>query len=124
MLAAMSGFDAYIGNDSGPTHLAASQGLPTLCICSGTNDPVQWAPLGPAAVTIQRRMSCSPCYLRDREDCPYGVACLEGLSVDEVWEALGSLLPTRQPGPVDASLQARAQVLHRRRHSFLSMENR
>jgi heptosyltransferase-3 len=93
LLPALAEFDLYVGNDSGPTHLAASLGLPTLCICSGTNDPLQWAPLGPAALTIQRRVSCSPCYLRDREDCPYGIACLEELSVDEVWGAVLSLIP-------------------------------
>jgi ADP-heptose:LPS heptosyltransferase len=88
LLAVLPRFDLFVGNDSGPTHLAAAQGGPTLCIGSGTNDPLQWAPLGPSALTIHRRMACSPCHLRERDECPFDVACLRDLSVEEVWEAL------------------------------------
>lgn len=35
----------FIGNDSGPTHLAAAVDLPTLALF-GPTDPVSWAPLG------------------------------------------------------------------------------
>jgi|GEM_PF-1496176 len=94
LAAAFRHFDLFIGNDSGPTHLAAGTGMPTLCICSGTIDPIQWAPLGPAALVVYRLMTCSPCYLRDREECPFEVACLRELGVAEVWEAaLRTLLP-------------------------------
>jgi ADP-heptose:LPS heptosyltransferase len=97
LLAALARFDLFVGNDSGPTHMAAALGLPTLCICSGTVDPTQWAPLGPAALTIHRRLLCSPCYLRNREECPFGVACLRDLAVEDVWEAaLRALLPRWQ----------------------------
>ncbi len=37
--------DLYIGNDSGPTHLAAALHRPTVALFSGTN-PTVWAPLG------------------------------------------------------------------------------
>ena len=36
---------AYVGNDSGPTHLAAMLGLPTLALF-GPTDPALWAPRG------------------------------------------------------------------------------
>jgi len=36
--------DYYIGNDSGPAHLAAAQGLECLLIVSGTSDPQIWKP--------------------------------------------------------------------------------
>jgi ADP-heptose:LPS heptosyltransferase len=94
LVAALQKFDLFIGNDSGPTHMAAALGLPTLCVCSGTIHPSQWAPVGPAALAIQRQMLCSPCYLRDQEECPFGVACLQELPVEAVWEAtLRVLLP-------------------------------
>jgi len=118
LLAAFSRFDMYIGNDSGPTHLAAALGLPALCICSGTIDPIQWAPLGPAALTIQRRLSCSPCYLRNRQECPYGVACLTELPVEDVWEAmlrvipgewLKTMKPTKGPQQVEKHIMKVAQ---------------
>ena len=40
----------YIGNDSGPTHLAAAVGTPVLALF-GPSDPAVWAPRGPC-VTI------------------------------------------------------------------------
>ena len=49
---------AYLGNDSGPSHLAAALGTPTLALFGPTN-PRQFAPVGPkvsvlAAETIER----------------------------------------------------------------------
>lgn len=41
----MSGFDLYLGNDSGMTHLAAALGLKTIAIFAAT-DPRIWRPLG------------------------------------------------------------------------------
>ncbi|MEM9882236.1 MAG: glycosyltransferase family 9 protein [Planctomycetota bacterium] len=38
---------AYVGNDAGPTHLAAQLGLPTLALF-GPTDPETWSPRGPA----------------------------------------------------------------------------
>jgi ADP-heptose:LPS heptosyltransferase len=36
----------FIGNDSGPSHLAGIIGVPTLTLF-GPSDPVRWRPLGP-----------------------------------------------------------------------------
>ncbi len=46
LLDALTGTSAYLGHDSGPTHLAAIIGLPTLALF-GPTDPAVWAPLGP-----------------------------------------------------------------------------
>lgn len=43
----------YLGNDSGPTHLAALLGLPTLALFGRDND-VAWRPLGPGVRIIKR----------------------------------------------------------------------
>lgn len=37
---------AAVGNDSGPTHLAAATGCPTVAVF-GPTDPAAWAPVGP-----------------------------------------------------------------------------
>lgn len=37
----------FLGNDSGPTHLAAQLGVPTLALF-GPTEPAVWSPLGPA----------------------------------------------------------------------------
>ncbi|MCB9884882.1 MAG: hypothetical protein H6838_05280 [Planctomycetes bacterium] len=38
--------DAFVGNDSGATHLAAMLGVPTVAVF-GPTDPEVWAPVGP-----------------------------------------------------------------------------
>ena len=69
----------YVGNDSGPKHLAAAMGVPTIGVHSGVVDPGEWAPLGERGVALYRNMSCAPCYLSKAEDCPRGLACLRML---------------------------------------------
>ena len=86
-IALLKRFEFFIGNDSGPTHMAAASGIPTLGVYAATIDASQWGPLGPQAAVIQKKMHCSPCYLAKKPDCPYGIACLEEISVEEVWEA-------------------------------------
>ena len=67
----------YIGNDSGPKHIAAAMGVPTIGVHSGVVDPGEWAPMGERAVALYRNMSCAPCYLSKAEDCPRGLACIK-----------------------------------------------
>ncbi len=38
--------DLFIGNDSGPAHLAVTQGIPVIIIWSETNAPEEWGPWG------------------------------------------------------------------------------
>jgi ADP-heptose:LPS heptosyltransferase len=82
----------YIGNDSGPKHVAAAVGVPTIGIHSGVVDPVEWGPIGPNAVALRRNMTCSPCYLAKAEDCPRALACLRSLEPNLVHETADLLL--------------------------------
>lgn len=45
---------AVVGNDTGPTHLAAAVGAPTLALFSGQTNPVWSAPRGPKTTVLQR----------------------------------------------------------------------
>jgi len=47
----LAGARAYIGNDSGVTHLAAAVGCPTVAIF-GPTDPTVWAPIGPTVAVV------------------------------------------------------------------------
>ena len=42
----------YIGNDSGPTHIASAINIPVICIFQGVNDPVICRPLGDSAFVV------------------------------------------------------------------------
>ena len=74
----------FIGNDSGPKHIAAGIGVPTIGIHSGVVDAREWGPMGELAFAVQRDMTCSPCYLANYEDCYRGLACLKGLDVSHL----------------------------------------
>ncbi len=82
----------FVGNNSGPQHLAGSLGMPTIGIHSGVVDAGEWAPLGPQAVAMRRRMICGPCYLEFASDCPRNLACLTGLRPRDVLAACRRML--------------------------------
>jgi ADP-heptose:LPS heptosyltransferase/GT2 family glycosyltransferase len=82
----------FVGNNSGPQHLAAGLGVSTVGIHSGVVDAREWGPLGPRAVALRRDMSCSPCYLERAADCPRQLACLEQLPVAAVYSQCRQML--------------------------------
>jgi ADP-heptose:LPS heptosyltransferase len=77
----LSQASGFIGNLSGPAHLAAALGVPTVTLMSGHSLPVEWAPLGNSLV-IRADVPCAPCHQRT---CPvYGLACLTALTPERV----------------------------------------
>ncbi len=87
------GCDLFIGNNSGPQHLAASCGVPTIGIHSGVVDARQWGAIGPAAIAVQRRMVCSPCYIAARAECPRDMECLTGITPEAIFALAQTMLP-------------------------------
>ena len=67
----------FIGNDSGPAHLAEAMGTPSVTLF-GPADPRRWAPLDQVTHRVVRRpVACSPCpYM----DCPIDHRCLRGIT--------------------------------------------
>lgn len=53
LMALLAGAAAYLGNDAGPTHLAAALGAPTVAVF-GPTDPACWAPRGRGPVAVVR----------------------------------------------------------------------
>jgi heptosyltransferase-2 len=72
----------FLGNDSGPGHIAAITGIPTLTLF-GPQLYEWFAPLHPAAVSVEGR-ACpyKPCSDYCRFSRPF---CLEDVDADEVW---------------------------------------
>lgn len=84
-----------VSNDSGPMHLAAALGAPTLGLF-GPETPVMYAPLGREVRSLYRPTPCSPCInVHDNKvaSCIYGrPECLVNITVDEAHEVLRELL--------------------------------
>ena len=83
---------AYVGNDSGVSHLAAALGVPTVAVF-GPTDPNVWAPRGPSVHTVRGSAPCAPCNPRERRACARS-RCLEAIStygvVDVLWNVLSA----------------------------------
>jgi heptosyltransferase II len=77
-----------ITNDSGPMHIAAALGIPTVAVFGSTDERVT-GPYGPRARIVKYPVECSPCLLRD---CPIDHRCMNGVTVDDVCNAARKLI--------------------------------
>jgi len=82
----------FIGNCSGPGHLAAICGVPTFTLY-GPSLPEWWAPMHPAAEIFEGR-ACpyKPCSDYCRYATPF---CLWSVPVDEVWPRVEKFIEAR-----------------------------
>jgi ADP-heptose:LPS heptosyltransferase len=87
LLAVTGACDLFVGNNSGPLHLAAALGVPTLSVM-GPTDPVRFAPRGDVAVVLRLALACSPC---QRGRC-WHHTCLRGLDAPSVADRAIDLL--------------------------------
>ncbi|GAB6062997.1 glycosyltransferase family 9 protein [Deferrisoma palaeochoriense] len=69
LLGILAGAALYLGNDAGPTHLAAALGVPTVAAFGPTN-PGLWRPLGPRVRVVRTGASCAPCTAGGPIGCP------------------------------------------------------
>ncbi len=74
----------FVGNDSGATHVAAAVGIPVVAVF-GPTDPGGSHPLTPRLSIVQRKVACSPCFLRH---CPIDHRCMKFLETEMVLEAV------------------------------------
>ena len=81
---------ALITNDSGPMHIAAAMGTPSIALF-GPETPEHYGPLGDRHQVLYKRLLCSPClspFDGKLFPCPFKVQCLRLISVDEVMKAV------------------------------------
>ena len=89
LLALLKKVDMYIGGDTGVMHLAAFAGTPVVAIF-GPTDALINGPYGPHCRVVRRELPCSPC---KNKECR-ARACLDGISVDEVLDAVRTMRET------------------------------
>ena len=80
--------------DSGPMHIAAAVGTPTIALF-GPTDPVRHKPYGAGHTVIEKPVVCRPCYRRTchRQDAPH--LCMTEIDTTEVVKALATHLHQR-----------------------------
>ncbi len=87
--------ELFVGNNSGPLHIASALGLPTVSVMGPTN-PARFAPRGPADRTLRRDLPCSPC---GRGRC-WHHTCLRAIEPEELLaeaeEAIRALRPREE----------------------------
>lgn len=75
----------FIGNDSGPMHLAAAVGTQTIGLY-GPGDPKRFGPVGDKCQTIQKKSDCPPCL---GTTCRFGPeGCMSKIHVTDVIQTL------------------------------------
>ena len=80
--------DLIVTNDTGPAHIGAALGRPTIVIFGPTN-PLTTRPFAPEAVVLRHPPECAPCMLRD---CPIDHRCMTAITIDEVFDRAHTLL--------------------------------
>jgi heptosyltransferase-2 len=83
---------AVLAMDSGPMHVAAAVGAPTVGIFALQSDePDRWAPQGPRVAVVRPTYPCPPSHRK--ETCP-DFACVRELDTAGILAALDGLLAT------------------------------
>lgn len=100
LAAVLSRCALLVCNDSGPLHLAAAAGVPTVSLFGPTR-PQKWAPRGDRHVALRAVEHCPDCLpWHPRARCAHNRACMRAISVDRVHDAAMRLL--RPPAALPA----------------------
>lgn len=84
--------DVFVGNDSGPKHLASLRGSPVVSVQSAR---VGWNEWGQehTGLIISRKVPCAGCQLVfDSDECGQDFACIARITPEEVFDAVGKVL--------------------------------
>jgi heptosyltransferase II len=81
----------FVGLDSGPAHIAAACDVPSV-ILYGATDPDKWAATEGQCRVVRRRVPCAPCAIFGYHKPCNSVACIRGITTDDVLDAIASVL--------------------------------
>lgn len=77
-----------LANNSGVAHLAASLGVPTVCVFCASHSPLEWGPRGPKVAVLTTKPSCAPCGSDQMSDCAFGRRCFVDLDPQFVFRQM------------------------------------
>ena len=89
-----------VTNDSGPVHFACLTQVKTVALF-GPETPALFGPLAPSAIALTAALPCSPCVSaqNSRQSLCRDNVCMRAITVETVYAAVASLLPTPTAGP-------------------------
>ncbi len=90
LIALISECDVFVGNDSGPMHIAYAVGTPLVAIF-GSTSPELTGPAGKGSAVIKPEVSCSPCFGRTCRN--NDMRCMYELTSDNVYLEVKRILP-------------------------------
>ncbi len=82
---------ALVTTDTGPLHLAAAAGTPTVALFGPTN-PGKWNPRGEQHAVVKKEISCWPCNFHH---CKKGYQCMKLIEIDDILEGMDNVLAER-----------------------------
>lgn len=83
--------DLVVGGDTGPVHLAAAVGTPTVSLYR-SSDGSESGPRGDMHVIVQSPLPCTRCF---KTSCPRDAECRSSITVDAMFAGVSRLLPAR-----------------------------
>ncbi len=94
LAALIAGAKLFVGNDSGPAHMAAALKVPAV-VLFGPASSVRWRPWRARAEVVQNYFPCNPCsmYTCDAFDEP---ECIRSITVSQVMLAIERVLTPRE----------------------------
>ncbi len=104
--------DVLVTNDSGPAHFASLTPIHTVTLF-GPETPLLFAAVTPRNTPITAGLPCSPCVsaLNNRQSACRDNACMQRITVDEVFEAVCRSLAARGVTGKVASIGAEPQLV-------------
>lgn len=91
----------FVTIDSAPLHIASAVGTPAVALF-GPTDPARHVPPSSAITVLSKKVFCSPCYSPRCRTVTH--ACMRRITVDEVFDAIESLLSQSPSHSITPSL--------------------
>jgi heptosyltransferase-3 len=89
LVAVIAGARLFIGNDSGPAHIAAAVRTPQV-VLFGPASSVRWHPWQAPSRLVQNHFPCNPCSMF-RCEAFSEPECIRSITIDQVWQAVEQL---------------------------------